>query len=89
MLKPNFGKAQNASRAVSSPRTSHDFLSDCEMHTELPSINREAELCENKRFPNDAVLPRCKSRESREIARRITRQMRNSLKSGSLNRSSS
>ncbi|XP_012074865.1 uncharacterized protein LOC105636246 isoform X2 [Jatropha curcas] len=85
VLKPNFGKVQNASRAISSPRSSHDFLSDSKKHTEFPGIkNREVELCGKKRFSDDAGLPRHKSRESREIAKEITRQMRNSLASGSI-----
>ncbi|XP_048225940.1 uncharacterized protein LOC8278099 isoform X2 [Ricinus communis] len=89
VLKPNFGKVQNASRTVSSPRTSYDFLSDCDRQMDLPSTNGESELCGSRRFPNDVGLPRYKSRESREIAKEITRQMRNSIESGSLNPSTS
>ncbi|KAG8649233.1 hypothetical protein MANES_08G076600v8 [Manihot esculenta] len=84
VLKPNYGKVKNATRTVSSPHSSHDFLSDCKRYTELPSIkSREAELCANKRFPDHVAQPRYKSRESREIAKEITRKMRNSLGSGS------
>ncbi|XP_050212634.1 uncharacterized protein LOC126664328 [Mercurialis annua] len=70
VLKPNFGKSQNAS-------------------AELSSINGEAKTCGNDRFQNDALLPRYKSRESREIAKEITRQMRSSLEDGSLKFSTS
>ncbi|KAJ9186209.1 hypothetical protein P3X46_005738 [Hevea brasiliensis] len=85
VLKPNFGKVHNATKIVSSTRSSHDFLSDCKRHTELPSIkNREADLFGNEKFPDQVALPRYKSRESREIAKEITRQMKNSLGSGSI-----
>ncbi|XP_058003116.1 uncharacterized protein LOC110662051 isoform X3 [Hevea brasiliensis] len=91
VLKPNFGKAQNASGTVLSPFSSHNFHSDCKRrHTEFSSIkNREAELGRNKRFPHHAALPRHKSRESREIAKEVTRQMRNSLESASVKISTS
>ncbi|XP_021623696.1 uncharacterized protein LOC110623110 isoform X3 [Manihot esculenta] len=90
VLKPNFGKLQNATRSVSSPRSSHDFLSDSKRHTEIPNIkNRETELCGNKKFPDDEALLRYKSRESRAIAKEITRQMKNSLGTGSVKFSTS
>jgi hypothetical protein len=41
-----------------------------------------------KNFPDDVGLSRHKSRESREIAREITKQMRNGFRSGSMNFSS-
>ncbi|XP_065852138.1 uncharacterized protein [Euphorbia lathyris] len=83
VLKPNCGKLQNAIRTVSSPQSSHDFLSDCKRHSELSSVkDREVESCGKRRFSNDAMLPRYKSKESREIAKEITRQMRNRLERG-------
>lgn len=89
VLKPNVGKAQNGTKPASSPCSSHAFLSDCRVHTEFPSIkNRAGELWGTKNFPDDVGLSRHKSRESREIAREITKQMRNGFRSGSMNFSS-
>lgn len=89
VLKPNVGKAHNGTKPATSPCSSHAFLSDFRVHTEFPSIkNRAGELRGTKNFPDDAGLSRHKSRESREIAREITKQMRNSFRSGSMNFSS-
>lgn len=86
VLKPNLGKAQNGTKSVSSPSSSHAFLSDCRKHTEFPSIkNREGDLRGKSFFPDEVGLSRHKSRESREIAREITRQMRDSFCSNSMN----
>jgi hypothetical protein len=89
VLKPNVGKAQNGTKPASSPCSSQAFPSDCRVHTEFPSIkNRSGELWGMKNFPDDVGLSRHKSRESREIAREITKQMRNGFRSGSMNFSS-
>lgn len=90
VLKPNLGKVQNAIRTVSSPSSSHNVLSNCRKHTEIPGIkNRDVELYGKKKFPDAAGPSRYKSSESREIAKEITRQMRNSFSSGSMNFSTS
>lgn len=88
VLKPNLG---SASKSVSSPHSSsHTFLSDSRMLTELPSLKgRDAELRGKKNKSDDMGHSRHKSKESREIARKITRRMKNSLSAGSLNFSSS
>lgn len=89
VLKPNLGKAQNCAKSASSPRSSHAFLSDCRVHLEFPNIkNREGDTHGMKKFSDNVGLSRHNSRESREIAREITRQMRNSFCSGSMNFSS-
>lgn len=89
VLKPNVGKAQMATKPAPSPCSSHTFLSDCRVHAEFPNIkNRAGEPGEMKNFSDKTGPSRHKSRESREIAREITKQMRNSLHSGSMNFSS-
>jgi len=65
LLKPNLGKVQNGTRIVSSP-CSHNFLPG-------------RELCQVTNLPESARSWRQDSFESREIAKEITRQMRNSL----------
>ncbi|KAJ4704764.1 Phosphatidylinositol N-acetyglucosaminlytransferase subunit P-related [Melia azedarach] len=88
VLKPNLGKVQAASTTVSSPCSCH--ASDCRKHMELPGIqNRETETWEKKNIPADVGISRHKSRESREIAKEITRQMKNSLSSGPMKFSNS
>lgn len=92
VLKPNVGRVQAAARTVSSPRSSHGCPSDSRRHTELPGLgmkNREPGTWEKKNFPDDVGFSRHKSRESRELAKEITRQMRDNLSSGSMKFSSS
>ena len=85
VLKPNLGKVLSSSKCISSPRSSYDFLSDCGKHTGSMSIrNKEAEL----QGSNEMGFSRHKSRESREIAKEVTRRMRNSITNGSMNFSS-
>ncbi|RVW39813.1 hypothetical protein CK203_074657 [Vitis vinifera] len=85
VLKPNLGKVLSSSKSISSPRSSYDFLSDCGKHTGSMSIrNKEAEL----QGSNEMGFSRHKSRESREIAKEVTRRMRNSITNGSMNFSS-
>uniref|UniRef100_A0A2N9H8X1 DUF4378 domain-containing protein n=1 Tax=Fagus sylvatica TaxID=28930 RepID=A0A2N9H8X1_FAGSY len=89
VLKPNLGKAQNGTKSASSPCSSNAFLPDCRAHVEFPSIkNREGDSFGTKNFSDNVGLSRHNSRESREIAREITRQMRTSFCSGSMNLSS-
>ncbi|KAH7553436.1 hypothetical protein ACOSP7_029853 [Xanthoceras sorbifolium] len=90
VLKPNLVKAPTAPRTVSSPISSHACLSNCKTNTELPGIkSRELESWAKNNIPDDVGISRHKSRESREIAKEITRKMRNSFSSGSVNFSSS
>ncbi|CAK7341805.1 unnamed protein product [Dovyalis caffra] len=90
VLKPNLGKIQNSTRKTSSPQSSHVSPSYCRKHTETPGTkNREVVSCRAKKFPDDAGPSRYKSRESREIAKEITRQMRENLGNGSMNFSTS
>ncbi|KAG6643105.1 uncharacterized protein LOC122276458 [Carya illinoinensis] len=89
VLKPNIGKAQNGANPASSPCSLHGFLSDCGAPIEFSSVkNRKGDSCGMKNFPDRAELSRHKSRESREIAREITKQMRKSFRGGSMNFSS-
>ncbi|KAG2685754.1 hypothetical protein I3760_10G140700 [Carya illinoinensis] len=89
VLKPNIGKAKNGTSCDSSPCSSHASLSDCRVHTEFPSSkNRKGDLKGAKNFPDSVGLSSHKSRESRELAREITKKMRNSFGSGSMKISS-
>ncbi|KAK0583632.1 hypothetical protein LWI29_000534 [Acer saccharum] len=90
VLKPNIVKAPTAPRTVSSPGSSHACKSNCKKHIEPPGIkSRELELLGKKNIMDDVGISRHKSRESREIAKEITRKMRNSINNGSVNFSSS
>ncbi|KAK7393627.1 hypothetical protein VNO78_22185 [Psophocarpus tetragonolobus] len=73
LLKPNIGKLQNGTRIVSSPCSSHNFLSGRESDTEP---------CQVTNLPESARSWRQDSFESREIAKEITRQMKISLNNG-------
>ena len=90
ILKPNLGKVQNAAKAVSSPCASHTFLSECGKLTEFSDVRfRDIELNQNKNVPDTVWHSRQNSLESREIAKEITSQMKNSLNNGSMIFSSS
>lgn len=90
VLKPNLGSVQNVSNSVPSPHYSHAFRSDNRMPTEFPNVkSRSADLQSRKNFSDDLGLSRHKSKESREIAKKITRRMRSNMSTGSLNISSS
>ncbi|KAL2599264.1 hypothetical protein GLYMA_10G045600v4 [Glycine max] len=80
LLKPNLGKVQNGTRIVSSPCSSHNFLSGRENDTEL---------CQPTNLPESAMSWRQDSFESREIAKEVTRQMKISLHSGGMKLSTS
>ncbi|RDY08155.1 hypothetical protein CR513_07646, partial [Mucuna pruriens] len=83
VLKPNLGKVQNGTRVVSSPCSSHNFLSGRENDTEFSGVKcRDTELCQVTNLPESARSWRQDSFESREIAKQITRQMKNSLNNG-------
>ncbi|KAJ1375709.1 DUF3741-associated sequence motif [Sesbania bispinosa] len=92
VLKPNIGKVQNATKFVSSPCSSHTFLSEFGEHAEFSDIRfRDNELNQKKNFPGTASArhSRQNSWESREIAKEITSQMKNSLNNSSMIFSSS
>ncbi|KAM7262966.1 hypothetical protein ACFE04_000649 [Oxalis oulophora] len=82
VLKPNIG--MNATGIDSSARSSHDFLSDCGKSEILR--NREVSSWGEKKKQSDDGH---KSRESRQIAKEITRQMRESFSNGSVKLSAS
>ncbi|KAJ1391340.1 DUF3741-associated sequence motif [Sesbania bispinosa] len=83
VLKPNLGKLQNGTRIASSPCSSHNFLSEHGNHTELSNARfRDTELYQMTNLPDSARSFRHNSLESREIAKEITRQMKNSLSNG-------
>lgn len=83
VLKPNLGKVQSGTRIVSPPCSSHNFLSDNGNHNEFPDVRfRDRELYQMINLPDSARSFRHNSLESREIAKEITRQMKNSLSNG-------
>ncbi|KAJ6698335.1 AFADIN [Salix purpurea] len=85
VLKPNHGRMQHSTKNTSSPQSSRASPLDCRKQTEPPSIkNREVVSYGKKKFPDDAGPSRYKSRESREIAKEITRQMRENFGNGSM-----
>ncbi|TKY62228.1 hypothetical protein E2542_SST12084 [Spatholobus suberectus] len=90
VLKPNLGKVQNATKIDSSLCSSHTFLSECGKRAEFLDIRfRDTELNQRKNLPDNAWHSRQNSLESREIAKEITSQMKNSLNNGSMIFSSS
>lgn len=90
VLKPNLGKELNVTKTISSPCYSDTSLLECRNNIDIPSTkDRETGLEGKKNFHHSVGLSRHKSRESRELAKEITRQMRNSFSSGSMNITSS
>ncbi|PQM34533.1 uncharacterized protein Pyn_38447 [Prunus yedoensis var. nudiflora] len=90
VLKPNLGKMLNATKTISSPCSSHASMLDGRKHAEFPSIrSSETESWGRKNFQDKDGHLRHKSRESREVAKEITRQMRNNFSTGSVRFSSS
>ncbi|XP_022767476.1 uncharacterized protein LOC111311906 isoform X2 [Durio zibethinus] len=79
VLKPNLGKSQNSTRTASSPSSSHHFPSNCR-HLEILGT----EIWGKKKVHQDIGFSRHNSRESREMAKEITRQMKNSFSNGSM-----
>ncbi|XP_021289669.1 uncharacterized protein LOC110420616 isoform X2 [Herrania umbratica] len=90
VLKPNLGKSQNSMGTASSPCSSHHFPSDCTGHSEILGIeNREAEIWGKRKVHQDNGFSKHNSRESREMAKEITRRMKNSFSNGSMKFSTS
>ncbi|XWS66997.1 hypothetical protein CRYUN_Cryun05aG0248800 [Craigia yunnanensis] len=90
VLKPNLGKSQNSTRTASSPCSSHHFPSDCTGHSKNLGIqNAEAEIWGKNKAHQDIGFSRHNSRESREMAKEITRQMKNSFSNSSMKISTS
>ncbi|KAM6569111.1 hypothetical protein CsatB_017096 [Cannabis sativa] len=90
VLKPNLGKVLNADNIVSSSCSSHASLPECRNDTEISAIkNREVELLGGRNFRRDAGISGHRSRESRELAKQITRQIKNSCSNSSVKLSSS
>ncbi|XP_044505051.1 uncharacterized protein LOC123225202 isoform X2 [Mangifera indica] len=85
VLKPNLGKLQTAIRRVSSPHSSHAYPSECRKHAEFPGTNNREVESWAERDINDVGFSRHNCKESREIAKEITRNMRNSFSNGSMN----
>lgn len=85
VLKPNLGKVQSGTKSISSPRSSFDFVSDSGKHTGSMSVWKKEDISQGS---NHMEFSRHKSRESREIAKEITRRMRNSISNGSMKFSS-
>ncbi|CAK9141987.1 unnamed protein product [Ilex paraguariensis] len=86
VLKPNLVKASNGIKSISSPKFSNAYLSDCRKHAEYSSIGiGKAASPKIKDLSNDVAFSRPKSREARELAREITRQMKESFGSESTN----
>ncbi|KAJ4971058.1 hypothetical protein NE237_004157 [Protea cynaroides] len=82
VLKPNPGKALNASRSAL-PSSSTGFQSGCGIHGESRSSENHQLFAEvwNRKNSSNNVNPRSKS--SRKIAKEITRQMRQVVSNGS------
>ncbi|XVF76577.1 hypothetical protein PTKIN_Ptkin13bG0276900 [Pterospermum kingtungense] len=90
VLKPNVGKSQNSTRTAASPCSSHNFPSDCAGYSEILGIQiTEAEIWGKNKVHQDFGFSRHNSRESREMAKEITRQMRNSFNNSSMKISTS
>ncbi|XP_004305226.1 PREDICTED: uncharacterized protein LOC101298051 [Fragaria vesca subsp. vesca] len=90
VLKPNLGKILNATKTISSPCSSQASMSVCRNRSDFPNIgNREVDAWGKKNFPDNEGQSRHKSRESREVAKEITRQMRKNISMGSVQISSS
>ncbi|KAE8717296.1 hypothetical protein F3Y22_tig00110053pilonHSYRG00052 [Hibiscus syriacus] len=85
VLKPNLGKIQNSSRTVSSPRSPRHFPSKCTRHSEILVVqNKEAEMRGKNKVHQDTEFSRYNSRDSREMAKEITRKMKNSFQNSSM-----
>ncbi|XP_004494988.1 uncharacterized protein [Cicer arietinum] len=90
VLKPNMGKLQTGTRIESSPCSPHNFLSEHGSHAEFSDVRfRDTELYKKINLPDSARSFRHNSLESMEIAKEVTRQMRNSLNNGCTMSSSS
>ncbi|XP_077213118.1 uncharacterized protein LOC143848155 isoform X2 [Tasmannia lanceolata] len=87
VLKPSFGKAQNMDRAISSPSSSESShsvnIKRREYRRRLGNRELFPELRHQPTLANNVELIR-QSKDSREIAREITRQMRQTVGSDSI-----
>ncbi|KAL5067963.1 hypothetical protein RYX36_018850 [Vicia faba] len=90
VLKPNIGKLQNGTKIQSSPCSPHSFLSEHGNQVEFSDVRfRDTELYQKINLPDSARSFRHNSLESTEIAKEVTRQMKNSLTRGCMMSSSS
>ncbi|CAK9147227.1 unnamed protein product [Ilex paraguariensis] len=86
VLKPNLGNANIGVKSVFSPDFPHAYQSDSRKHIELSSVGiGKAGSWKNKELSNDVGFSRPQSGEARQIAKEVTRQMRESLFSGQIN----
>ncbi|KAL3531855.1 hypothetical protein ACH5RR_005376 [Cinchona calisaya] len=77
VLKPNIVKRANAATSVSSPESSHAHLPSLRKRLQYTGSEAEEVLsCKKKSFSNEVSVLKPKSREDREIAKEITKQMR-------------
>ncbi|XP_074275106.1 uncharacterized protein LOC141599100 isoform X2 [Silene latifolia] len=78
VLKPNLGKARDILRSVSSTTPSRDFASDNELQNGYSNIMQHGSemICKRNKH-DDPNFCATKSRESRELAREVTRRMKN------------
>ncbi|KAI6675015.1 hypothetical protein NL676_002921 [Syzygium grande] len=83
VLKPNLGKAHGATKNSLSP-TSLSYSPDARNHMACPSYRNKDKYPSGKKTHFCPVDTELKSKDSREIARRITRKMRSSYGSGSI-----
>ncbi|MCL7050324.1 hypothetical protein MKW94_028603 [Papaver nudicaule] len=81
VLKPNVGTLQKPSRLVSFPNSSEDLQSAHGKHRS--SENRVVEMKDRRLSSKEIEVLKHKAHGSREIAKEITRQMRNSVRSSS------
>ncbi|KAL1175730.1 hypothetical protein V6Z11_A04G108600 [Gossypium hirsutum] len=87
VLKPSLGKSQNSALTTSSPCSSRHPPSGSAGNSGI--LNREAELLGEKNVHQDIEFSMHNSKESRKIAREITRQMKNCFSNGSIKISTS
>lgn len=89
VLKPNLGKVQSIARSVSSPSPSYGSISDLDLHNECPNIlHSGSEIRGRRSMHKDFDAFEFKYRESRELAKEITRRMKCRLGTDSFNISS-
>ncbi|CAL5420079.1 unnamed protein product [Camellia sinensis] len=89
VLKPNLEKVRHASKSALSPSSSHCHVLDCRKLLEYSSIGTgETRAWVEKNISSDAAFSRLVSKEPREIAKEITRKMRESFCSEPINLSS-
>ncbi|MBA0551467.1 hypothetical protein Golob_022351 [Gossypium lobatum] len=90
VLKPNLGKSRSSTRTASSPCSSHHFPSEGIEQLEISGIeSKDTEIWHKKKVQQDIGFSRHNSRESREMAKEITRQIKNSFNNGSMKISTS